>query len=61
MDGYTIWKLAFAYAQQPTVIDIACSVRVIDDIITPSYIGKPCDSICNEPVIFQNLNDLIER
>jgi hypothetical protein len=45
MTTYEAWKLKFAYAQQPTVIDVACEVTVGDEsdigIEPPIYCGRP--------------------
>jgi len=52
---YEDWKMVFAYAQQKTVIDVACDVTVSQNVSTkPDYCGEtllecnevnPCDDL----------------
>jgi len=59
MIGYDIWKMVFSYANQPTVIDIACAVEVVDEVPPPSYLGKPLKQ-CESKEQYENLSDLVK-
>jgi len=43
---YRFWKLFFQYAQQPTVIDVACQIEVVDEIPPLYASGEPLSG-CN--------------
>jgi len=43
---YKLWKMFFHYAQQPTVIDVACSIEKVDEIPPPYTSGEPLSG-CN--------------
>ena len=44
MTFYEAWKTVFAYASQPTVIDVACDITVGEELPDPTYCGKPLQS-----------------
>jgi len=39
--------MVFAYMNQPTVIDVACSIEVVDEAPMPPHCGKPLE-LCED-------------
>ena len=62
--SYTAWKLAFKYAQQPTVIEVGCSMNVSDvstegETPLPKYCGQPL-TVCDQDPICKDIDDVVK-
>ena len=59
MSSYEDWKIPFAYAQQRTVIDVACELTVSqgeEETLYPEFCGRPLQT-CEHDLPCDSLGD----